>query len=895
MRKRRLQITFFLLGCCLNGLFSQGQQSYADSLYAIWSDTTNSDELRIEAFYQRFNPLLDEAQNPEVVRWSYDIFDAVGMVKENGPEKYLPRFMVLESATYFLFTGEQEKCCALVKEAFEKAIELEDYGSAVPAYTILRTCQVEGIKYQKRDINEFQGQLNEILSLDSIPNDQIPFYIGMILFNYNTSQLPKAMNIAQRVIAISEENGLTHKPDYAEALGFLASIHYRIGNFEEALKYSIKSLIFAKRRKDKRQQGICHMSQAQIYKSQGKTDNAISHLDSALQIMDNQPDCEVCRRKARRIKASIDIAKGYYEKALAELLPMRAAYDNARGELNAEMGAYYTELAKAYFGLKKYNKAIDIAKFGVQKTDENLFTNIENYQIIYEANKVLGNPTAALEYHEKYIETRDSITVVLNSQEVTRQELDFQYQQKRLADSLQLEQQKLAREIIFQKELSAQKNSRNILFALGLIALLFALGLYFRYRLLQKTKEELESKNKLIEAEKEKAKSSERAKHQFLANMSHEIRTPMNAIKGMTDILLRRKPQKQQLNYLNAIKDSSNSLLVIINDILDLSKIEAGKIDLEEIPFSMKEVIENVQTIMQFKAEEKGLLLKTNIDNGESNQFIGDPTRLHQILLNLVGNAIKFTEKGMVTIQLKTETLADNKMMAKFCVSDTGVGIGEDRLIKIFDSFEQAYTDTSRKFGGTGLGLSISKKLVELQEGQIWVESTKGRGSQFYFDIPYVLQKEEIGLESTTKDASNTSIGSEVLKGLRVLLVEDNQFNAIVAQEELEDAIEEAFVEVADNGLIALEKMKSNTYDVVLMDVQMPVMNGYEATKAIRKLENEKCQIPIIAMTANVLKEEVERCYEAGMDDFIGKPFDTQELLQKIHQLLVNSSFFVRS
>jgi CheY-like chemotaxis protein/nitrogen-specific signal transduction histidine kinase len=405
-------------------------------------------------------------------------------------------------------------------------------------------------------------------------------------------------------------------------------------------------------------------------------------------------------------------------------------------------------------------------------------------------------------------------------------------------------------------------------------------GLYSRLRYTRRTQKILQHKNEIIEAEKEKAQASERAKHQFLANMSHEIRTPMNAIKGMTDILIRRNPKDDQKEYLNTIKQSSDSLLVIINDILDISKIEEGKIELEHEPFSVNDLVDNVHTIMQFKAEEKGLQLRNDLPT-ETLQVQGDATRLRQILITLIGNAIKFTEKGIITTTIQSETTAD-KLKVHFTISDTGIGIAKDRMDVIFKSFEQAYSDTSRKFGGTGLGLSISKKLVELHDGQIWVESEPGKGSQFHFTIAYDLA-ETTAQESPTEKAENNI--AQKLKGIHILLVEDNQFNAIVAQEELEDAIEGVTVEVAENGLIALEKLKSSDFDIILMDVQMPTMNGYEATKAIRTLDNEKAKTPIIAMTANVFKEEIDACQQAGMNDFIGKPFDTNELLQKIYNL----------
>ncbi len=284
---------------------------------------------------------------------------------------------------------------------------------------------------------------------------------------------------------------------------------------------------------------------------------------------------------------------------------------------------------------------------------------------------------------------------------------------------------------------------------------------------------------------------------------------------------------------------------------------------------------------MQFKAEEKGLELKKEMLVEELN-VKGDANRLRQILINLIGNAIKFTEKGLVTTTIKSE-LAGEKLNLHFTVSDTGIGIDEDRMDKIFESFEQAYSDTSRKFGGTGLGLSISKKLVELHNGSIWVESKKGKGSQFHFIIPYAIAEAKV--EVIAMEGVNTNV-ADALKGIRILLVEDNAFNIVVAQEELEDAIERVHVEVAENGLIAVEKLKSTTFDVILMDIQMPVMNGFEATQLIRNMEGAKANTPIIAMTANVLKEEVDLCYQAGMNDFIGKPFDTRELLNKIFNLI---------
>ena len=626
-----------------------------------------------------------------------------------------------------------------------------------------------------------------------------------------------------------------------------------------------------------------------LYQLQNDYEEANHYLEKATNFMHGREDCTPCQMRAKYIIASVDNLAGNYELALQRLLEVEDYYRDLWNPATIwNRSRFFVHLGTTYLGLGRPQKAIETAEAGLEFANGNLFGSLDNLKVLYQAYEAQGNYQRALDYYRRYTSTQDSIVQLRNSQEVTRLELENEFQQQRLADSLQMAEQSYLQELGYQMQINRQKTARNILIGLGALAILLSLGLVSRLRYTRQTQAALQEKNRIIEAEKEKAQASEQAKHQFLANMSHEIRTPMNAIKGMTDILLRREPQDQQLTYLNAIKESSNSLLVIINDILDLSKIEAGKIDLEYIPFSLAAVIENVQTITQFKAEEKGLLLQTNIPEGTSVLVQGDPTRLHQVLLNLVGNAIKFTEKGVVTIQLETALAEeDNQLMAHFCVSDTGVGIGEDRLEKIFENLEQAYSDTNRKFGGTGLGLSISKKLVEIQQGKIWAESQKGRGSKFHFRIPYGIAP-AAGQVAATPEPVNTR--ATALKAIKVLLVEDNQFNAIVAQEELEDAIEEVVVEVAENGVIAVEKASHADFDIILMDVQMPVMNGYEATTAIRNLPNGKAQIPIIAMTANVMKDEVERCYATGMNDFIGKPFDIGELLAKMQQLLVQAT-----
>jgi signal transduction histidine kinase len=398
----------------------------------------------------------------------------------------------------------------------------------------------------------------------------------------------------------------------------------------------------------------------------------------------------------------------------------------------------------------------------------------------------------------------------------------------------------------------------------------------------QKAQQQLQStilEKEKAQLEKLKAEQSEQFKQQFLANMSHEIRTPMNSVIGLTNLLIKTQLDELQQKYLGVIKKSSENLLVIINDILDLSKIQAGKMDFEKIPFSLKDAVDTAWHTLNFKAADKNLEFKINIDPKVPDTIVGDPTRLNQILINLAGNAIKFTEKGSVSINITETKREGNDSLIQFAIVDTGIGISEENLGKVFESFSQASSDTTRKFGGTGLGLTISKQLVELQGGKVWLTSELGKGTTFFFEIPY-----EIGnlADIGKKKGANNDVHPELLRGMKILLVEDNQFNQMVAIDTISDMIKDVTIDVAENGLIAVDLASKNNYDIVLMDIQMPEMDGFEATKKIRELPAPKNTMKIMAMTANVTAEEISRCAESGMNAYISKPFDTQDLINKL-------------
>ncbi len=394
--------------------------------------------------------------------------------------------------------------------------------------------------------------------------------------------------------------------------------------------------------------------------------------------------------------------------------------------------------------------------------------------------------------------------------------------------------------------------------------------------------ERVRYQEQLIQAKKI-AEDAKKLQEQFLANMSHEIRTPMNGIQGMTDLLLETYLNNEQKDFARTIKRSSDNLLVIINDILDFSKIQAGKLTIEKIDFSFNEVLENIQAIFRHRITEKGLGLHVNVNDDVPVMLSGDPYRLNQILVNLLGNAIKFTDKGEINISISIEYETSDEVLLKFIISDTGIGIQTNKINEIFESFTQASADTSRKYGGTGLGLAITKQLLELQNGKISVESEINAGTTFQFSIPYgYSNKTNDALFFGKKDIKNYS---SLLEGKRILVAEDNEVNQKVICHVLKKA--GGRVDIANNGLEAISFLKdSNDYSLIIMDLQMPEMDGYAATKYIRNVM--KLTTPIIAMTASALKGEKSKCIAMGMNDYLSKPFDFNYLYKRISQLLDN-------
>ena len=392
----------------------------------------------------------------------------------------------------------------------------------------------------------------------------------------------------------------------------------------------------------------------------------------------------------------------------------------------------------------------------------------------------------------------------------------------------------------------------------------------------QKQTDVIKKQNEIVEGEKLKAIEASKYKSLFLANMSHEIRTPLNGIIGMSEILKETNLTESQQEHLEIISISGNNLLSIINDILDYSKIEANQLELEFITLDIFKELDDIVKLLSIKSKSKKLDLSYDIHPEVPKYFVGDPLRIKQILINFCNNAIKFTSKGFVHINVVLESKTATHIIVKFEVKDTGIGISKENQSKLFKEFSQVDTSTSRKFGGTGLGLSIAKKLTLLMHGEVGIESEINKGSTFWFTAKFEISKTKINI-ATKKEVELST------KKLNILLVEDNKINQKVAAHTILKYGHT--VDFANDGLEAVDLFSKNKYDIIFMDIQMPNMNGYEATIEIRRLEvveNYK-QTKIIAMTANALKGEKEKCINIGMNDYLSKPFKQESLLQVLH------------
>ena len=442
----------------------------------------------------------------------------------------------------------------------------------------------------------------------------------------------------------------------------------------------------------------------------------------------------------------------------------------------------------------------------------------------------------------------------------------------------------LTKDIKLEQERAVQINQLTTVLGIALITILslLTLSLYKNNNLRAKANELLQAKNTELIVAKENAEKASMVKAQFLSTITHELRTPMYAVTGLTHLLLTENPTPEQKKHLDSLKFSGEYLLSLINNILDLNKLEANKVEVEETSFDLQKRIKDVLFALGKSAKDKGNELKFEFDEDIPKEILGDPLMISQILINLVGNAVKFTKDGIVTVRVQKVSQSDTDIRLHFEVEDTGEGISKKKQKSIFQNFTQGSVAINRKFGGTGLGLSIVKNLLDLLKSKISLESTLGKGSTFKFDIKYNLNPASAELDSPHTVIYD--IDYVALENRYILVVEDNKINQMITRKILEK--NKIVCDVADNGEVAVEKARTESYDLILMDIHMPGISGIEATEQIRLFDKE---IPILALTAVTIDENIDDFHEAGFNDIIPKPYKVEVFFQKIHNALKRS------
>ncbi|WP_299367995.1 ATP-binding protein [Winogradskyella sp.] len=690
-----------------------------------------------------------------------------------------------------------------------------------------------------------------------------------------------------------------------------------LGNLDKALNIAIKI-------DDKKNQGIIHTKIAKVRYLVGETDKAYVSLNTAIQLQRENNDYANLA-VTYNIKGVIHNTKEEFEDALEY-------YNSAKNLFEQEsLEEYISEVtlneAKAYIALNRYEEAkaqlektIIISKkyeqrrrlssaliqtgkvssalnsndLALSQVEEglsiakayNISENInEAYLTLSDIHKVRGDYKNSYEYITKHIKLSDSIL------DVKRENLAPGISSQSISKYKDAQNAQLKEQI---EEVSAESNFTRIttILSIALITILslLTLSLYKNNNIRLKTNNMLHKKNDELIVAKEKAELASKTKANFLSTVTHELRTPLYAVTGLTNMLLDEKPKEHQIPHLKSLKFSGDYLLTFINDILQINKIEANKVELDPEIFNLKNKIENVMSALSNSAKDNGTDLHFDYEEGLPETFNGDQLKISQILINLLGNAIKFTKDGDIWVRTYKIDQKDDMYRLRFEIEDNGIGITKEKQDEMFESFSQGSVQINRKYGGTGLGLSIVKGLIKILKGKIYLKSELGKGTTFFFEIP--LEKaEKVEAPKVEETKQSNKMEDLDLSEVKILVVEDNKINQMITKKILNKM--GLYCDVVDNGEAAVEQVKSTDYNVVLMDIHMPGISGLEATKIIRTFDKD---LVIFALTAVTLEDKMHEFGEAGFNDIISKPFKQEDFEGKLYDVLsgkeVVSSFF---
>ena len=710
-------------------------------------------------------------------------------------------------------------------------------------------------------------------SLYSQPNeetDSTAYYSSLSNSNIQTNNYKEALLHTQKAIDYAEKN--KNIKDQAQQTFNLGKIYFDLKKYDDAIETLLKSAALFSNFEPSLERsatyyhiGLCYMQKqnydrASIYFERAKS------INDKLRVPDTAELFNLQKGLIYKSKNKIDLALSSFKVIIAK--PNNAALTNTKAEATYQIGKIEASRDRNNLALNYLNKALELnSKSENLEQKSNILLALSD---VYE--KTLDKNNAYF-YLKQHLNLKENITI-LNNERLGIDDYQKFKETEKLKEIAQANYENKEQE-------KANKFSKLIsIFAIALISILslLSLSLYKNNIIRNQSNLLLQEKNKELEIAKDKAEKASKARSEFLSTVSHELRTPLNAINGITHLLLEENPKKNQLDYLSSLKFSGDYLTKFINEILEINKIDSHKSEIEYTSFNLKKLLEDIKHSLKELAVVNNNDFKLEVDAAIPDYLIGDPTKLSQIIMNLINNALKFTKNGNVTVITNLETLEDKKATLYFEITDTGIGIPEDKLSSVFDSFSQGSIEVNRKYGGTGLGLTIVKKLIKILGGHIKLKSVVGEGSTFSFNLEFQISPQQ---ESQIEKKPMIKYDAAKLVNKKILLVEDNKINQMITQKMLDN--KGIICEIIDNGEEAIDLLKTNTFDLVLMDVHLPGINGTIATETIRTFDKVT---PIIALTAISLHENREMLLSFGMNEVITKPFVPEEFYSVIAEYI---------
>jgi signal transduction histidine kinase/CheY-like chemotaxis protein/Flp pilus assembly protein TadD len=699
-------------------------------------------------------------------------------------------------------------------------------------------------------------------SIDKI--DSVAYYSNLRNANVKANKYKDALLYTQKAIHYSKVNNRTESQ--ARETFNLGKLYYDVKKYDDAIKAFNKSISLSKPLEPNSIQAYTYYYLGMCYMQKRSFDNAKICFDKTqssfdiLKITDTADLINLQRGIIYKSKGKFDLASSTFSTIIAK--PDNQVILDSKTESLYQIGTIEMAQDRNNLALNYFNKALEL-----NSKNKNLKQKSAILLALSSVYEKMLDKNSAYSYLKQHTNLEESISISDNEKLGVDDYEKFK-ESERLKEVEQTDEENKEQE-------KANKFSKLIsILAIALISILSLLSLALYKNNIIRTQSNLllEEKNKELIIAKERAEKASKARSEFLSTVSHELRTPLNAINGIAHLLLEEKPKKSQMKYLESLEFSGNYLTTFINDILEIQKIDSNKIEIENIDFNLKKLLENIQNSLKELASINNNNFAIEIDSKIPDNLIGDPTKLSQIILNLINNALKFTHNGSVKLIAKLISSEDNNANVYFEVKDNGIGIPEDKLDSVFSSFSQGSVDINRKYGGTGLGLTIVKKLTEILGGEINLKSTVGKGSSFSFELQFTKGEKQLKVKEKQKTYDEAH-----LKNKKILVVEDNKINQMVSKKMLKN--KGILCEIIDNGEEAIEIARNNKFDMILMDVHLPGINGTIATQQIRKFDKTT---PIIALTAISLNENREMLLSFGINDVITKPFVPEDFYSVI-------------